>query len=447
MGYPRQLNVLVAPSRIAFRPRLALAGASLCNRNGYSAGTSPVTVGTGFFHWFQAFNYYPFDIVANGGIGGQTLAAVETNFAVDVLANSPDIVVLCGDAPGNSVNNGVIASNVLITLDSLIARMEASNIVVVLCTIPPNGQLSAGNDASGAKGQQTQIYNDGVMARCRANPKLILFHWGEHQVDLTETTGRYVTTSSTGAASTAWVHDQTHSHPKDAIKRGQLMGTILTSLLGLRTLPLPSTNTHPYKAILNPVNFGTTGTLAGGATGAFVGANCTLTGSGVTSIADVARTDFADNGVWKRIVTTLGVGNVTYQFTGVGSIPANMVAGTTPIFAVCEIMLNATPTSLRGFQITLSFAGSAITYTGFNTATGGTATNLADAGPYIPLATKILLFTPVGILPAAATNFAITVEASKSSLAANMAVDFQVGRASIIVAPVVPSNATALVVP
>lgn len=427
-----------------YRPRLAIAGASWMARNNYS--TTPNITPNGFVHWAQALSYYAFDVVSYGAVGGRVINTVADNFDTEILAYSPDMVIIGGDCAGNAINNGVSAADCYATLTGMLAKCAGKGIIATVTTLPPNDGLSAANDASGAKNTETHKYNDLVRALCRRDRRIILLPLDEIYCDLSNADGRMVAAFTASATSATWTHDGTHPYPRAAIKAAQHWLSALSGRFGFRTLALPVSNNHPYKGLQNPVNYGVSGTLSGGASGAFVGNNCTLSGPAGTVISEVARTDFAANGVWKRIVATAVASSVTYTFTG-GGIPANMTPGVTPVWAVCELLLNSAPTNLRGFKLALSYTGGGgVTHIGFNTSSSGNFATMADAGPYIPVGAPMLLFVPVGILPASATNLSLALEASKSSAGA-MSVDYSVGRAAPLTADAVPFNNQTVVVP
>lgn len=417
------------------------------NRDNYGGAGNTFNTASmiGFMQWFQALAGCPFDIVSLSGNGGRNVNTLVNEFDAETLAYNPDIVMIGSDAVGNSIGqntNSVVnsAESCIASMKILIEKCYAADAVPVVLTLPPNNNNNSTQDANGFINPEWHKYNDQLLALARNDPRLILVLVHEFSIDLAEAGGRAITTTSAGvgAQSTQWTHDGTHPHPKLAIKMGQILQeTLRSTRFVIRTLPLINSNSHPYRCVANPVNFGSSGTKTGGTLGVS-GNNCILGGAGLTTGSKVARTDFSNNGEWQRIVCAAETVSATYIFSDAGlGLPANMVAGVTPVYAVVEIMLNAAPTNLRGFMWVLSFIGSATTFIGFNTVASGSSAGLADAGPYIPLATKLMLHTPTGMLPAGVTGFTLTLTATKAA-AGNLTVDFYVGRAAIVVAPVVP---------
>lgn len=419
-----------------FRPKLALAGASNWARNNYSSGDAK-TGPCGFLHWAQAMTFCPFDVVSYGSVGGRTMGVILANFDAEITPFDPDIVLIGGDGIANAINNGQSATSIMTDLQGVIDKVIALDAIPVISTCPPNAGIDATSEAT-----EWHKVNDAVRDLCRSDRRYMLLPIDEFTVSMLAASNWPNTTTGTGPASTAWTHDGTHFQPRNAIKVGRGFADIIQYRLGARTLKLPQTNSHPHKGVTNVCNIGTGGTLSGGASGA-VSANCTLNGAAVGS--KVARTDFQNDGEWQKIVATAAAGSTTFIFSG-ASIPTNMVAGQTPVWAVVEIMLNAAPTNLRGFNIDLSFTPNSNVYTGFNTSEGGGFASYGDAGPYIPTGVAMLYFTPIGLMPANATSCTITVTATKSSTG-NLSADFHIGRAQVLTASAVPFNGQSLVSP
>ena len=426
------------PGISAGRPRIAVLGASITNRNSYGgSGGNTVSSQIGFLQWAQAILGMPFDVVSNAGIGGQTMSAVAARLKSDVLAYSPDVVILGGDGIGNSVNSGVSAATIYGQWAACVEAILDAGKIPIVCTCPPNDKLSTAWDTTGAWTAEYHKINDMVKAACRADSRLILFPWDEIHADQTAASSRPNTTSATSQQTTAWTNDGTHPHPRMAIAMGTVLAGILAGIFPARTLPFPNVNSHPYSALSNAVRNGSSGTLSGGASGS-AAAGDTLNGNATVG-AKVARAGFSSNDEWQRVTTTNGTGSATYNFGMNAGIPGDKAAGVTPVFAAAEIMLLATPTNLRGFKLTLGFSGTGLSATGFNTAATGSSLNLADAGPYIPQNKVLLLHTPIAAIPANATALTLSLEATKGG-GGNLTADFYVGRAGVFAAPIVPFN-------
>lgn len=400
--------------------RLAICGASIVNRASYANTANQGFAFHNWLEWLQALAGQPFQIVSMAGEGGRQITVVDTNFDTEVLAYSPDVVILGNDAVGNYLYSvgAPTAASALAYVESIYNKCVAAGAELVMFLVPPNVQLNATNDASLDRTYRTFEYNRLAIEFAATHPGFTAIEFNDH-VDLAATGQRYNTTLTAGLATTAWTHDGTHPHPKLSIKLAQLLHAALAGKYPTPIFTPHAANVDIKRALANPLNYGTGGTNGAG-----------NSNSSTHTCTEEARTDIGDGGAWKNISVAAIAASPVYTFAGVGSIPANMTAGTTPIRALVEIKLNAVPTNLRGFKLTLSFAGTAVTIGGFNTTEAGGSAQLANAGPFIPVGETLWLSTAIDELPAGATNFSLAIEATKYS-GGNLTVDFSVGRAII----------------
>lgn len=420
------------------KPRIAVCGASIANRASYANTANQGFAPTNWLEWLQAISGQAFQVVAMAGEGGRHIDTVDTNFQAEVGVYAPDVVVLGSDAAGNWMyfDSARTATEALAYVENIYNKCTALGAQLIVFMLPPNTNLSAVNDANFSKTYRTHEYNRLLLAFSSTHPGMLAVPFYVH-TDLAAADGRSITTQAATLTTTTWTHDGTHPHPRLAIKLAQLLHAAFLLAGYPKQIVLPHTaNADTLKCLANPLNYGTTGTNGAG--------------NGNTSThtcTEVARTDIGDGGAWKRISVAAIAASPIYTFSGVGSIPANLTPGSSPIRALVELKLNAIPTNLRGFKVTLSFAGSAVTIGGFNTTEGGGSAQIANAGPFIPVGDTLWLSTAIDELPAAATNFSLAVEATKYS-GGNLTVDFQIGRAIIeAVGSAVPAVAFAQTVP
>jgi hypothetical protein len=420
------------------QPRIAVCGGSIANRASYAntpnQGFSPAN----WLEWWQALAGQPFQVVAMAGEGGRQVSVVDANFQAEVGAHAPDIVVLGSDSIGNWMyaDGARTAAEAMAYVESIYNKCAALEAQLVVFMLPPNNNLSAANDASFSKTYRTHEYNRLLLAFASTHHGMLAVPFHAH-TDLAAVDSRYVTTTLAALQATEWTHDGTHPHPKLAIRLAQLMHAAFTASYPKQIMLPHAANADSLKCLANPLNYGTGGTNGAGNSNTLSGATAT----------EEARTDIGDGGAWKNVAAAGAPASIVYTFGGAGAVPANMTPGATPIRALVELKLNATPINLRGFKLTLSFAGSATTIGGFSTSETGSFAQLADAGPFIPVGETLWLATAIDELPAGVTNFSLAIEAVKAS-AGNMTVDFSVGRA--IVEPIgsaVPAVAFAQTTP
>lgn len=403
--------------------RIAICGGSISNRAGYSNTPNQGFSQTNWLEWWQAMAGQPFQIVSMAGEGGRHISEVDTNFASEVAAFSPEVVVLGGDCAGNYLYAGNTVASAIQYLASIHAKCQAIGANMICWTLPPNNNISATNDSSFANTELTHEYNRLLMAYGKSNADILVvpFHW---HVDLAATDGRMVTTAAASLTTTAWTHDGTHPHPKLAIKLAQLLDY---AVRGYTLFMLPhACNADGSKALANPLNYGTFGTNGAG-NGNSSNVACT----------EEPRTDIGDGGSWKRISVINAPQSPVYTFGGAWLMPSKMAVGT-PVRALVEVKLNAIPTNLRGLKVTLSFTGSTETIGGFNTSSSGAFSSLADAGPFIPTGKTLWLSTAINEIPAGTTGVSVALEATKGS-GGNITANLSVGRAMVIAEPSVPN--------
>lgn len=434
----------IVPPDLRYRPRIAITGGSISNRCSYSTINPSDASNQDFgphswLQWWQAMAGQPFVIASLAGEGGRQIVECLAQFKVEIAAYSPDIVVLGGDASGNYLYNASGATPELAMgyVQQIYEKCVIIGARLIVWTLPPNENLSAARDTTKSANYATLEYNRQLVEWGSSKPdvKVVQFH---PHTDHTDVDSRYVTTQSASSTATQWTHDGTHPHPRLSIKLAQLMDAAASTWTMQKPWIAHLANIDDQKAILNPLNYGTGGTLAGGATGSFVGNNCTLQGAN-TTCSQTARTDIGEGIYWKNVVVSSNnTGDVLYDFSGTASLPSSLTAGTSKIRALVEIKLNSTPTELRGFNVKIQFTGSSKTISGFAQSFTGGFASLGPSGPYIPTGQTLWLSTAVDAIPAAATAIArIRLTAARQS-GATWSADFSVGRAIILAEDDIP---------
>lgn len=445
--------------------RAAIGGGSHALRDSYGgAGSVKATASTiGIVQWFQAFAGMGVEIVTFSGEGGRGIQEVLDKLDTEVLAFYPDIFFLFMDCTGNTLaaNNGqemVVSSaqDALDVLKKILEKCYARNILVVVYTLPPNANCLAaafnGGQFDGSvnltTSKETQRFNHILRGHSRDDKRFVLVAADDYLVDVDAAGGRYITNQGTGGATAAWTHDFTHYHPRAAITVGLRTEEVLAKRFATRTLQLPASNSHKLTRLLNPTNSGATAATAP-ATGS-IGLSNTLTATGLTSGTVVAskkrRRDFGDNGEAVKVVVTnaAGLASAVYTFAGnsaISDIPAGQA-----LYAVVWAMLLAQPSFLRGLSPTLNYAGVSQPHVGFNPTASGSSADLADVGPWLPVGRWIAFHTPIASLPVGATNFNVTLTATKSA-GGNLSAQYLIGGADIFFASSVPPIHTPLVLP
>lgn len=432
--------------RMHRRPKIAVAGGSISNRACYSLITTTDAQNQTFaphnwLEWLQAFTGQPFQIVAMAGEGGRHITEVVTKFPTDVMQHKPDVVILGSDAIGNYLYNagGATVDLAMGYLAQVHQMCRSIGAHLVVWDHPPNAQLNAANDASGAKTANTLEYNRRLYAYASENDDVGIVPFGRH-VDLAAAGNRYNTTLNASTTATEWTHDGTHPHPKLAIDLATAMETYFSKYQLQKNWFEHRALIDPQSAITNPLCYGTGGTAANGASGT-VAANCTLdakSGAGTSVVGSkVARTDIGDGGEWQRVVATAWQQDVDLIFAGDASFPSNFGVGT-PVRALVEVQLLSAPTNFRGFSVELSFGG-AKTIAGFSQSLTGGFAQLGPSGPYIPLNKTMWLSTAIDEIPATFSAFQVKLIAARNGTAATaMSVDFRIGRVVIVPEDIIP---------
>jgi len=222
----------------------------------------------------------PIDMVAVGGNSGNRTDQIAANFASQVLANTPDFVLI--PAGTNDLTQGYSSDATLNGYATLCALVESIGAVPICMTIPAGETFSGGTSALRS---EWVSFNEKLrnLARVKRWPLLDAMY-------------AYIDpSSSTSAPLPGHTDGAVHPYNKGAQAIGVMLGTLL-SKLPRRSLFNPRVVAE--NACTNPLMTGSGGTLPGGVTGsAPTGVQMTLTGTGVSSI--VQRTDGGAGNWWE----------------------------------------------------------------------------------------------------------------------------------------------------
>lgn len=136
---PMFFRVVEAPSIVSKNPRVVLFGDSLTAQNTPCIEDVywPKFYGDsiGYFNWARGFCHSPLEMVANRGVGGETTAQMLSRID-EVIADMPDVVILCGGR--NDVSQERMSSSQSISnLTEIVNRLAAEDIQVVLMNVTP----------------------------------------------------------------------------------------------------------------------------------------------------------------------------------------------------------------------------------------------------------------------------------------------------------------------
>lgn len=258
-------------------------------------------------NWFEMANSalasHPFNTVLNMGASGQTTTEIRARFARDALAFAPDLIQIQGGINDIQATAAGAEAATLATLKSnftyMIEATLASGAVPLVVTCLPLSSTASSYTA--ARGQLVLKFNQWLrQLAAYTYSKMVLFDFWAVCADPASATGNYLTNYS--------ATDGIHPSPLACQKGSQT----LTTLLG--NFYYPSTNwvgslfdsydndSSNKQIDPNPLNTGTGGTAAGGATGNVPNSyTATKTGAGATAAMTIVA---AANGIGNDMICT-----------------------------------------------------------------------------------------------------------------------------------------------
>ena len=244
-------------------------------------------------NWFELANDqmgHPFRVIYNTGISGQTLAEIEERFIRDAVNYAPTMIQIQGGINDIQATTAGQESTVLATMQDNILSMVTTciqrGIVPLLVTCMPLD--SSASTYTTARGQMVLRFNDYLRQLAYYQyPEIILFDAWATVVSPTDATGDW---KANYVAS-----DGLHPTALGCQEMGQSLATVLSNygytarvLVGSIFDSYDNDSANP-QIDPNPLNQGTGGTLAGGATGTVPDSyTATKTGAGATAVMSIA---------------------------------------------------------------------------------------------------------------------------------------------------------------
>lgn len=281
-------------------------------------------------NWLQARNGFCLHIVNNAAQSGDTSVGCLSRLQADVLAYSPDLVLM--QAPGindESTSNGALSeTTTLDALESIFAQILATNAQLIVCTITP----VASGESRGTKAimERVQRKNRWIWDYARGRQNMhVVDAWG-YIVDPTNTTGL-------ASAAKLKTSDYIHYTNDSALAVAKLVEPVLQRLIPSR----PST--LPRSAIESMVTGGLS-SPTGAASGGVVTITSTAHGYRVGERFRIkGATPDGANGVFD-VATVPSANTFTYAAPGVvdGALSGTLIVGRSTNVFRYPLLLTAT---------------------------------------------------------------------------------------------------------
>ena len=335
-----------------------------------------------WFHWAQATSGLDLNLQAFAGRGSRTSTQILTDFGTLIVNKKPNICII--ETPANDAKNGLSSDKTINNMTAMVGMCKRAGILPIICTTSPYGSsfYTAGRLA-------TQL---DVNMRLRKLCKvwgIPLWDWHKLLVDPKSATGY----PKTGYLDT----DNIHLTPTSAIALGTALAAILkgfgfcSPIRGLDSIAEPTN-----KCTATSLS-GTTGNLAGGATGQ-VATNCIVTAATSTVVASKGTKGILGSSQIVALSGSAGAASVEF---GVPSVSA-LVEGKTIYGCVKVDITSAAPFRLKSLFEFNNDNGGIQHVSGMF---GFSNSALIPAGTY-----SLTLPTPELTLPAAGTFTSIKMQ-------------------------------------
>lgn len=300
---------------------------------------NPYRTTRGYMTWAAIWLRQRLVDLGNFGVSGERSDQIAARFPSVLNTGAAIIGLLCGT---NDIKQSYSLTSIQANITTMLNQAQAARRLVVIGTVPP----STGYGTV----ENTTLLNLNDWIR-----RLPVTRGGVIVVDFYR-----VLVDSAGAFPAALqIGDGTHPSSAGAARMGKLWAdTVGPFIQPIDRLETSVWNTASQLAIAranltgNPLLTGTTGTLAGGATGS-VASSWALRSQGgsgtiVAAASKVARTDFYP-GEWQQIALTGGVAEVRQ------TVSTNLPAAGTKVRAAVEFSENAGVSGVISHGLTLRF--------------------------------------------------------------------------------------------
>lgn len=320
---------------------------------------------------------WPIDKIYNAAVSGTTSAQCLSTFSRDVPGLTPDIVVI--QTGTNDVYTDVAIATTQSNLRAIVAAVFAQGARPLLCTIPPRSDATA----TAARIAVANNLNAWIRYYAQTTPGVAFFDTFTYLVNPTSSTNAYIT--NYGASD--------NIHPSGLA--GQVLGTPMQAVLAdiLPNAVLANRYVHAItdsvaitagnrQWVTNPLMQGTGGTLAGGATGAFVPDNWTVTKTGAGATLAVTQDNPRSDGYGSNVIMTMTstANNDAAALTST-SFHSNITAGDLVNYEV-EVAISSI-TALSSLEISVDYTVGGTAYFWRANSTSGSNVHWGNNGTYI----------------------------------------------------------------
>lgn len=384
----------------------------------------------GIFNWTNYLlgqRFTPLNLLDDGralaGVTGNTSTQMLARFGTTVLAYSPKWVWIHATVNDNA--NSISSSTSIANYQSMIAQSKAIGARVIITTIPPSSSVS-----TAALADTRFAVNKWIREASQRWSGVYVVDYEWPYLD----TGATLPTAL--AASSA---DGTHPNVSAVYLLAQQVYNVLNSVVPNPGVPWVYSGYNSgfagdAHAWPNPLMLGTQATVVGdtGVTGNKPsGALSAIITGGSSAVSSVqSRTDAA--GQWWKVAFT---GDAVYTSIATDYIElansssmslaaAGLTPGTDYVQGFCEFKMDASPTSLAGMQLALTWTGSSDHVGYLEWSTGSAFDGLNTTAP----AQGIMATYPI-LIPASATAAWLAVRVMPK--AANSSFTFYLGRMAL----------------
>ena len=342
--------------------RVVLLGDSITDLNGGPRldGSSTFYSAQGFWNWANVQMGFRYAMVVNAGVSGNKVAQMDTRFATDVAAYTPDVVVVFG-----GINDVVTISSLGADTNTVVASVKASLASIydkvlalgAICVVSPMTPMSEASGTIKVLTANEKIawasINQWIREQAKSRPLMVLADMSEAITDKT-LNARPVNDTVSPGTQPSILYDGLHPAANGAM----LMGRALADAM----IPLaPPAN--PYLVGVNSVNYLTNAGMIGasGATGPTSWNTSDVGGGAVMAFSYIARTD-GIAGNWLRADLT-GSSNHSPTIKFFQGATYSGAIGDKVKFVVefqCEDQVYSSGTEIRNIVATIQGSGATV---------------------------------------------------------------------------------------
>lgn len=299
--------------------------------------------GIASFYWLNGLTGGGLKLVANAGVGGDTLSNMLTRVDNAYTAGSPGLsgttplgYVVFRGGTNNARSNATIAS-IAATYTSLLNAIATYADRVIILAVPPLGE------SGGANNGRTIEYNEWLEDFAAANSSK--FRFVDDCIDVRD--------GADAILSSFFNVDGVHFNSAGVMQAGLSGAAAFDAAIGNYSSPLAqAAEAYPAQPqwFVNPANAGTSGTASGGFSGT-VASGMTIAGygGGITGVCSIVSADVGDTNQtpWQRVTPSAVAGTGSEAIRITSTLAGRSISSSDPavLEQAFELRLNEFDTS------------------------------------------------------------------------------------------------------